>query len=47
MIHVNTRACTYAYPHETVPSMVKISNGMKDQNADDRNTTLPHGMLVK
>lgn len=47
MICVNKCACTYSYPHETVPSILKISNGMKDQNADYKNTTLPHGIVVK
>lgn len=40
-------ACTYSYPHETVSNMLKISIGMKDQNADYKNTTLPHGIIVK
>lgn len=40
-------ARTYSYPHETAPSMLKLSNGMKDQNADYKNTTLPHGIVVK
>lgn len=40
--------CMYIFiPTWTVPSLLKISNGMKDENADYKNTTLPHGIVVK
>lgn len=37
----------YSYIHEIMPSTLKISNGMKHQNADYKNTILPHGIFVK
>lgn len=35
------------HTYETMPSTLKISNGMKHQNALYKSTVLPHGIFVK
>lgn len=35
------------HTYETMPGTLKISNGMKHQNAIYKNTVLPHGIFVK
>lgn len=38
---------THTYTYEAMPGTLKTSSGMKRQNADYKNTILPHGIFVK
>lgn len=47
MVCVDMCVCVSSYTYKTVSSALKTSNGMKHQNADYKNTILPHGIFVK